>query len=278
MLKLISRVSDAKSNVALNLYCIPEFIYGYGYGYNQIDGAIDFFDVFGLEGEDTGYFLGFDSLSEGYQYGFGYEYSQNICSVYFDDYSYVSIPSRLRRFVLHVSPLSDKIINYGYEYGYGYSQYVDGVDFFDVFDTSNGFGFGYSEYGLNTYHTYGYCYGNELIYNYKIKVYVIGQGYSDIYEGFTNGNGYFVFNVQDDCPHYDQIYFLLRSDENKNIVNMKGTSYLGEANSFLDIIVEVENVFINYSNIKCVSSAKGYDNDSITLIQLKSSNLLCKDE
>lgn len=55
----------------------------YGYGYGNAD--IDFFDVFGIPGNESGYFVSSEmdevtGLSD-YNYGFGYEYSQIINNV-----------------------------------------------------------------------------------------------------------------------------------------------------------------------------------------------------
>jgi hypothetical protein len=58
-------------------------------------------------------------------------------------------------------------IKYEKEYGYGYSQYLDGADFFDVFlDIDGATGYGFSVYGINTFTSYGYCYGYEY---YAVK-------------------------------------------------------------------------------------------------------------
>jgi hypothetical protein len=47
-----------------------------------------------------------------------------------------------------------------YDYGYGYSEYVDGMDFFDAFG-EEGLLYGYSVYGYNAHYGYGYAYGYE---------------------------------------------------------------------------------------------------------------------
>jgi len=77
--KTTARVLDdsGKVNIAIAVESVPT--YGYGYGYNPVSG-LDFFDIFGLEGEKLGYFLDPITTPFGYSYGFGYEYTENICS------------------------------------------------------------------------------------------------------------------------------------------------------------------------------------------------------
>ena len=57
--------------------------------------------------------------------------------------------------------IADDTLSYFYGYGYGYSQYVDSVDYFDIFNET-GYGYGYSEYGPSAYYGYGYTQGYEL--------------------------------------------------------------------------------------------------------------------
>lgn len=246
-----------KVNVTITVESLP--VYGYGYGYNRIDGTVDFFDIFGMDGDKEGYFVNHGDLSLGYQYGFGYEYTQNFCSL-----------TRTRKVTVQVTPDESESISAAYGYGYGYSQYVDSVDYFDLFG-ADGSSYGYSSYGPDAHYSYGYGYGFEYAQRYSLKIWIAGQGVavdSDdpltanaINEGVTDYTGMFEFYITDDSnylEHVNQLDIQTHKDFSEGGSYVEGSS-LGEIdlenkNSYFDMSVEVIGTYQDNEKIKVISS------------------------
>lgn len=152
-------------------------------------------------------------------------------------------------------------------YGYGYGNII--TDFFDVLGVEGSesgvttemvdgeFGFGY-EYtgniaGVNRQRkaTLTVIPDEDVVDSFFVQVTIVGQGYSNVYSGETDGANKFVFYVQDFDNHIDEYFKYYHENLRENAdgttsVVLSPTFSLGnvemsDTDGFFDIIVDVKN-------------------------------------
>lgn len=210
-IKSTSKVLDNSKKVSVGIDITTMPTYGYGYGYHNVGGELDFFDIFGLDGEKVGYFVD-PETPNGYSYGFGYEYTENIIGY---EYAGDLITSqRVRTCTVTVTKLDGSPI------------------------------------------------GSTI---YTVNVHVKGQGYCSPITGTTDSQGKFSFIVNDFNPHVDDVnYFthdeMIIIDDSKQEFGevlqntSKSVSDSSEKDSYLDILVEVEDTFSKNPRIRLFSN------------------------
>jgi hypothetical protein len=177
-----------------------------------------------------------------------------------------------------------------YGYGYGYNNGDGSYDFFDVFGLEGdklGRFFDYAGATLG----YGYGFGYEYTQNicsddrsrkftltvspsgiYDVKIYVKGQGESDIASGTTDSGGVLEFEIQDSETHTDFMNIFLHDELDASGINhnnqSQGTTFISERNSFIDIIVDISNTYSANKLIKLTSDVVSFTGATSKIIKL----------